>query len=137
MAVLPASHPLALKSKLSLEDLRVLPFLSCPPATISPSVEEALRSAGIDPFNHRMNCDTRNIMVDLNVIGSGMGFTLIPDYVQQIAPPTVAVRPLDCDPVPTIDLLAGFRKDNHSSSLAFLLSTLRQLFRSEPCAFRA
>jgi len=130
MAVLPASHPLALKSKLSLEDLRVLPFLSCPPATISPSVEKALRSAGIDPFNHRMNWDTRNIMVDLNVIGSGMGFTLVPDYVQQIAPPTVAVRPLDCDPVPTIDLLAGFRKDNHSPTLAFLLSTLRQLFRS-------
>jgi LysR family hca operon transcriptional activator len=61
MAVLPSAHPLAMKSKLSLQDLRALPFLFCPPATISPSVEKALRSAGIDPFNHRMNWDTRNI----------------------------------------------------------------------------
>ena len=130
MVGLPAAHPLANKPKLSLKELRCLRFISNPAVLLCPAVMSALRSAGIDPFTHNLPWDTRNIMVDLNVIGSGMGFTLLPDYVQQIAPPTVAIRPLDHDPILTIGLLAGYRKDNHSPALGFLLSTLRQLFES-------
>jgi LysR family hca operon transcriptional activator len=128
VVVLPSSHPLAEKTSLSLQDLRGLPFLANPPASLCPAIMEALISEGIDPFAHKVFWDTKNVMVDLNVIGSGLGFTLLPDYVQQIVPPTVTVRPLNCDPVPTIDLVAGFRRDNHSPALGYLLSLLRQCF---------
>jgi LysR family hca operon transcriptional activator len=128
MVVLPATHSLASKESLSLEDLRGLPFLANPPASICPAVVEALQLAGIDSLTHSLSWDTRNISVDLNLIGSGIGFTLCPDYVQQISPPTVAVRPLNLSPVPTIDLVAGYLRENHTHALSFLLSTLRQCF---------
>jgi LysR family hca operon transcriptional activator len=128
MVVLPSAHPLATKVSVSLEELRGLPFLSNPPASICPAVLEALQSAGIDSLTHKLSWDTRNVSVDLNVIGSGFGFTLLPDYVQQIIPPTVTVLPLNLSPVPTIDLVAGYLKDNHTPSLGFLLSALRQCF---------
>ena len=132
VVVLPGNHPLAERATLSLEELRELPFLSNPATAICPPVLEALRSARTDSITHKLEWNTWNISVDLNVIGSGLGFTLLPDYVQQIAPPSVAVRPLNCDPVPTIDLVAGFLKDNRSLALALLLSTMRQCFPLPP-----
>ncbi|MDR3762533.1 MAG: LysR substrate-binding domain-containing protein [Acidobacteriota bacterium] len=127
MVVLPASDPRARQESVALKDLRDLPFLSNPPSRLCPDVEKALAAEGIDPIAHHLNWDTRNIMVDLNVIGSGMGFTLVPDYVTQIAPPTVAVRPL-APYAPTIDLAVAYRKDNHAPALGFVLSILRQIF---------
>jgi LysR family hca operon transcriptional activator len=127
MLVLPAADPRAKKPRLKIEDIRDLPFLANPPASICPEVQSALLAAGIDPIAHRLNWDTKNVMIDLNVIASGLGFTLLPDYVKQIAPSSVAVRPLASN-APTIDLVAGYRKDNHAPSLGFVLAVLRQIF---------
>ena len=127
MVVLPAHDPRAAQESVALKELRDLPFLSNPPATISPDLQKALLAEGIDPIAHRLNWDTRNIMADLNVVGSGLGFTLLPDYVMKIAPPTVVVRPL-APYSPTIDLGVAYRKDNHAPALGFVLSVLRQIF---------
>jgi LysR family hca operon transcriptional activator len=128
MAVLPSSHPLAQKASVSFKELRGLPFLANPPSLICPAVMEALESAGIEPLTHKLTWDTRNVSVDLNVVGSGIGFTLCPDYVQQVIPPTVVVRPLNCNPVPTIDLVVGYLRENHAPALGFLLAVLKQCF---------
>jgi LysR family hca operon transcriptional activator len=134
--VLPASDPRASHSCLTLKDLRDLPFVANPPSSICPEVMQALAAEGIDPIAHRLNWDTKNVMVDLNVIGSGLGFTLLPEYVEQIAPPSVAVRAWAPKPA-KIDLLVGYRKDNHTPALGFVLAGLRQLFPGKCAAARS
>ena len=128
MVVLPSADPRANQESLSLKEIRDLPFLANPPASICPDLKKILQAEGIDPIAHRLTWDTQNIVVDLNVIGSGLGFTLLPEYVKQIAPPTVAVRPLS-PYSPSIDLMVGYRRDNHAPALGFVLSVLRQLFQ--------
>jgi len=128
VAVLPAQHALAKRKKVKLRELRSLPFMMNPPVSINDEVKNALKMAGVTDLTRRLEWDTRNVIVDLNLIGSGLGFTLLPDYVRQIAPPSCAVVDLDLASPMEIDLMVGYRRDNHSPMLNFLLATLRQCF---------
>jgi LysR family hca operon transcriptional activator len=128
VAVLPGDHGLAKREKVKLQELISLPFMMNPPVSISDEVKSALREAGVTELTRRLEWDTRNVIVDLNLIGSGLGFTLLPDYVRLIAPSSCAVVDLDLAAPLQIDLLVGYRRDNHSPMLNFLLATLRQCF---------
>ena len=113
---------------MKLQELSSLPFLMNPPVHINDEVKCALRKAGVTDLTRRLEWDTHNVVVDLNLIGSGLGFTLLPDYVRQIAPPSCAVVDLDLASPMEVDLMVGYRRDNHSPMLSFLLATLRQCF---------
>ena len=65
---------------------------------------------------------------------SGLGFSLEPDYVQQILPLTVVARPIDLDRLPEIELLVAYRKDDKLPALAVFLALLRECMvgHSEP-----
>jgi LysR family hca operon transcriptional activator len=128
VAVVPGNHALAKREKVKLKELISLPFMMNPPVSINDEVKRALRDAGVADLTRRLEWDTRNVIVDLNLVGSGLGFTLLPDYVRLIAPPSCVVVDLDLSAPMEVDLLVGYRRDNHSPMLNFLLATLRQCF---------
>jgi LysR family transcriptional regulator, hca operon transcriptional activator len=77
--------------------------------------------------------DTDNVLATLNTVGSGLGFSLLPDYVQSILPQTVVAGPLALEPEPEIDLLVAYRKDDRLPALQLFLSLLHE-FLPDPGA---
>jgi len=129
IVALPANHPLAKHKRVSVRSLVVLPLLqvarTTAPLLHDKSIEIAER-AGVT-FNSILPAD--NVLMSLSEVASGLGFCLLPDYVRQILPPNVILRPLDCDPEPEIPLVVAWRKDDRLPALAFFLSLLREQFR--------
>jgi LysR family hca operon transcriptional activator len=126
VAVVPESHALAKCKRIPLRSLAALPFIPVPvkraPA-FHDTVDRLAAQAGVhfQPLH-----EASGILAILNAVATGLGFTLLPDYVRQIAPATVAVRPLDVDPPPEIDLLVAYRKDNKLPARVSFLSLLRE-----------
>jgi DNA-binding transcriptional LysR family regulator len=62
----------------------------------------------------------------VNAVAAGLGFSLLPEYVQELLPRTVVARPLDLNPAPEVELFVAYRKDDRLPALAFFLSLLRE-----------
>jgi LysR family hca operon transcriptional activator len=125
VALVPASHALAKCKRIPLRSLATLPFIPVPLKQAPAFHDMVNRLAAQAGVHFQPLHETTGILADLNAVGAGLGFSFWPDYVQQIAPATVAVRPLDVDPPPEIDLLVAYRKDNKLPALASFLSLLR------------
>jgi LysR family transcriptional regulator, hca operon transcriptional activator len=62
----------------------------------------------------------------MSLVASTRGVAIIPAYVQNLMPWSVASRPLAGD-APTIDLAVGYSKTNRSPTLQLFLSRLDEL----------
>jgi LysR family hca operon transcriptional activator len=126
VAVLPAKEPLAKLERVPPAKLATLPYIS-PSSVQAPALHEHTNRVATQigvAIRSRIGADS--IWAGLNAVGSGAGFTLLPDYVYLIAPQTVRVVPLDMDPPPpAIELLLAYRSDDKLPALALFLSLLR------------
>jgi LysR family transcriptional regulator, hca operon transcriptional activator len=134
VAAVPARQEIARHERISVLDLAEIPFVQVARLN-APAVHDAARQiaaqAGVqfDPV-----LETDSVLGTLNAVGSGLGFSLLPDYVRQIAPDTVAVRPLACDPHPRIELMAAYHKDDRTPALEVFLGLLRAwIAENEAC----
>jgi LysR family transcriptional regulator, hca operon transcriptional activator len=92
----------------------------------APAVHDAARQIAARAQVHfNPVLETDNVLGTLNAVGSGMGFSLLPDYVLQISPPSVAVRALDLNPTPRLDLMVAYRQGDELPALAEFLTLLR------------
>jgi LysR family hca operon transcriptional activator len=125
VALVPASHALAKCKRIPVRSLATLPLI---PVSLkkAPAIHGIVnRLAARAGVHFQPLHEASGILAILSAVGTGLGFSLLPDYVHQIAPATVAVRPLEVDPPPEIDLLVAYRKDNKLPALACFLSLLR------------
>jgi len=126
VAVLPASHELAKMQRVSVTKLADLPLIQISRA-IAPAVHDAAdviaKQAGTQ---FKTLLETENLLTSLNAVASGLGFSLFAEYVEQILPKGVVARALDLDPVPELELLVAYRKDDRLPALGFFLSVLRE-----------
>jgi LysR family hca operon transcriptional activator len=125
MVVLPGNHRLAALRSISPSDLVGEPFV-----TVS-NTAPVLR-AGIDNFLKRSGIkitpahEADHLSMGMSLIASTGGVGLLPAYAQNFLPSSVTSRPLKGD-APTIDLVLGYKKSNHSPILKLLLSRLDEL----------
>jgi LysR family hca operon transcriptional activator len=130
VAVVPANHPFAAMERISLQTLSALPMIQVV-RTSAPALHDVAnqlaRQAGV---RFRVGLVTETVLATLNAVGSGLGFSLQPEYVKHIVPETVVAKPVDVDPIPQFELLMAYRKDNE---LPFLVSFLA-LLRSQAAA---
>lgn len=132
VAVIPTNHPLAKSKRLSIQALAAIPLIQVS-IKKAPAIHEiANRLAARAGVQFKTLLDTDGIMATLNAVGAGLGFSIVPEYVRQIAPPTVAVRALDVNPVPEIELLVAHRKDNRLPALIFFLNFLHECMGPKP-----
>lgn len=125
VAVLPADHPLAQQKRVSPEALSAMPLIQIS-REVAPAVHDAMIRTGHDAnVRFKTLLATENIMTTLIAVASGMGFTLLAAYVEDILPKNAVVRPLEMDRVPKLELLAAYRKDDPLPALAFFLQLLR------------
>ncbi len=125
VAVIPANHPLARQRRVAPKSLAGLPLIQLS-RSVAPAVHDVMvrisQAAGVQ---FRTLLVTENILTTLNAVASGMGFTLLAAYVEDILPKNVVVRPLEMEHVPQLELLAAYRKDDQLPALAFFLEILR------------
>ena len=124
MVLLPAAHPLAKLDRIPLDALDGEAFISSDPlysGKLYDVVEDYCAKHGL---RRNVVQIASNILLNLNLVGMGLGFALLPAYVSALTGESIRCRPLDRDP-PSIDLLMVCRADNHSPALGKLLELMR------------
>lgn len=136
---LPADHPLAAKSTITLQELAREKFISISGTALSISGEQPALRRTIDRFfkEHgiaiRPSYEVDNLGGVMSLIASTGGFALLPLYANVFLPRAVTTRPLD-EVGPRIDLSIAHRRANTSPVLKLFLSRLDQLAPDRPMA---
>lgn len=107
--VLPAHHALARRKKIPVKILDDLPCITME-RSLSPALHDATAALYRDA-RIRMHAvsSADNVLGHLQLVQEGLGFALLPDSISALLPPGVTFRPLDCDPVPTVSVVVGWR----------------------------
>ncbi|MBP6116474.1 MAG: DNA-binding transcriptional regulator HcaR [Neisseriaceae bacterium] len=125
--LLPHQHPLAAKANIDVQDLNHVDFVHSDPAysgLLYPLINQYFQD-----HNIRVNTvqNASNILLNLNLVGMGLGCTLLPAYTTAIISDRICVRPLN-PPPPPIDLLMVTRKDHNMPELKAFKALVNQQF---------
>jgi LysR family transcriptional regulator, hca operon transcriptional activator len=126
VAVIPQSWELAKLDRIPVQELAKMPLISISRA-VAPAVHDIVgviaERAGVQ---FQMRFCTENLLTSMNAVASGLGFCFFSAYVEEIVPKGVVTRPIDLDPVPQLDLLFAYRRDDTLSPLSNFLSIIRE-----------
>jgi LysR family hca operon transcriptional activator len=127
VAVLPSDHRLASEKSVAVAEIANAPFINV--SSTAPAlrivIDDCIRQAGlaITPAH-----EADNIAMAISLVASTRGFALLPRYVQNFLPWSVASRPIK-GKTPAIDLVIGYHKANASPILKLFLSKLDELIK--------
>jgi len=125
VVVLPSAHPLAKQKRIAPAQLSGEPFISTHPqfsGQVHSVVEAYCEAHGIE---RKVAQVATNILLNLNLVGMGLGYALLPAYVSSLTSSAICTRPLEGEP-PTIDLLMVSRKEPHAAELEALFELVRE-----------
>ncbi|WP_260863660.1 DNA-binding transcriptional regulator HcaR [Citrobacter sp. Marseille-Q6884] len=125
VAVLPVNHPLANEKAISAEQLHGVNFVSTDPAysgALAMIVKNWFQQQKSQPNIVQV---ATNILVTMNLVGMGLGVTLIPGYMNNFNTGQVVFRPIVGD-VPTIALLMAWKKGPIKPALADFIATVHE-----------
>ncbi|WP_337263417.1 MULTISPECIES: DNA-binding transcriptional regulator HcaR [unclassified Serratia (in: enterobacteria)] len=120
MVVMHVNHPLSQEPLLTPQHLDGENFISTDPAhsgALYLMVENYLAQHHSKPNTVQA---ATNILVTMNLVGMGLGMSIVPRYVCHFQSSSVVFRPLPAD-APQIELLMSWHKENHSPGLAQML----------------
>jgi LysR family hca operon transcriptional activator len=127
VVVLPSNHRLAKASRISIGMLDDLPCITFsrgafPLRNIVASLykQERMRIRSVQ--------EADSVLGHLNMVAAGLGFALLPEYVESILPRNVIVRQLDYNPVPSISLVAAYRTNDKLPALHAFMEMLDECF---------
>lgn len=126
VVVLPQDSPLAAMERVPVKELvkmKLIPISAGVAPAVHQMTQEIEQRGGV---KFQLGFLSENVMTSMNAVASGFGFCFFAAYVDEIVPKGVVTRPLDLDPVPQMDLLFAYRKDDHLSTLAKLVSLVRE-----------
>jgi LysR family hca operon transcriptional activator len=109
--LLPADHPATALEKVRLADLANTPFLQIEPlhaGGLFNIIDNYIRSQGQEL---RRAQNVENVLTLMSLVSMGQGFSILPDYAEQLVFRNVAMRPF-VGVTPAIDLAMVWRRDN-------------------------
>ena len=128
VVVLPSDHRLATRETINPRDLlgEIFVSVSDTAPVLRAVIDNYLKRSGINiaPVH-----EVDHLAMAMSLIASTRGVALLPAYAENFLPRSVTSRPLQGD-APTIDLVVGYNKENHSPILQLLLSRLDELVAS-------
>ena len=68
-----------------------------------------------------------NILLNVNLVGMGVGWSLVPSYVIPLLGDKILVKST-VEPLPTIGLYASYRKDRNNDAIELILKVLKEQF---------
>ena len=107
--MLPAHHPLARRKRVPVELLNDLPCITME-RSLAPGLYDAIASL-YRQAHIRMHAvsSADNVLGHLRLVQEGLGFALLPDSMGALLPPGVVMKPLQCDPVPTVSIAVAWK----------------------------
>lgn len=123
-AVLPATHPLALRTSLAPADLANEPFviLDLKQSRFANFLYQCCLGAGFKPLVRQQVIEVQTL---LSLVRADFGVALLPASLEQLAPAGVVFRHL-CPALPEVPLYVTYRADDKSPVLKLFLDTLRE-----------
>ncbi len=94
VAVLPANHPLATRKRISAAALRDEPFIYYPRTAGTRAFEKPLSLCEQHGFRPHIAQEASHWLTILQLIGAGLGVSIAPACVRQIASPEVVCLPI-------------------------------------------
>ncbi|MCO5089781.1 LysR family transcriptional regulator [Bosea sp. (in: a-proteobacteria)] len=122
----PADHPALRKPVITLAELADEPFIHYQSAAgdIFPQfVAPYCRRAGFEP---RFVADSDTTAVMLCLVAAHVGIAIVPSWVQHIAPPAIACRPIPEIPA-MVELTIAYQPDTASPFARAFVTTLKQI----------
>lgn len=116
VAVLPENHSLTKRAKVSLADLAETPFLQISPSHAGGLFDVIERRRAAEEVSLTSGQAVENVLTLMTLIGLGLGFSLLPDYAQQLVFRGVTTRPLK-GPEDRVDLAMAWRKADDFAEL--------------------
>jgi len=116
LVALPINHPLAALERIPVHMLSGEPFISTNPrfsGYLYDLVEEYCTRHNLVRNSVQI---ASNILLNLNLVGMGLGYSLLPAYVEKLVNKSVCCRPIDSEP-PMINLLMASRINNQSEGV--------------------
>ncbi|POR46296.1 LysR family hca operon transcriptional activator [Paraburkholderia eburnea] len=135
VVLLPSAHPLAKLPRIAPDKLNDQHFVGSDPrfsGKLHDLVETYFAAHGVRRNVVQL---ASNVLLNLNLVAMGLGYSLLPAYVSAMTSDLVCCRPLD-GASPLIDLLMVYRSANRSSALDHLVASVRT-FASRPFRDRA
>lgn len=120
LVLLPATHPLAKLDRIPPEKLNGEAFVSTDrqfAGRVHDVVENYFIKHGLQ---RNVTQVATNILLNLNLVGMGLGYAMLPAYVAALTNDSICCRPLDGEP-PYIDLLMVCRAGPRSPELSALI----------------
>ena len=131
VVVLAKTNPLSTSTSLSTDDIAEQPIVGYPKHA-RPILHEVLwnsfRQIGTQP---NIVCELIDKSTILQFVARGLGIALAPDWVRNIAPPSVTFVPFEPHDA-QIDLYLAFRKSGNSDSVNRFIKTVKTVSASEP-----
>jgi DNA-binding transcriptional LysR family regulator len=124
--MLPAHHPLARRKRVPVELLNDLPCITMD-RSLAPGLYDAIASF-YRQAHIRMHAvsSADNVLGHLRLVQEGLGFALLPDSMGALLPPGVVMKPLDCDPVPTVSIAVAWKSGNTSPLVRAFIDLVRK-----------
>jgi LysR family transcriptional regulator, hca operon transcriptional activator len=128
VVVLPGDHRLATRETINPRDLlgEIFVSVSDTAPVLRAVIDNYLKRSGMNiaPVH-----EADHLAMGMSLIASTQGWGLLPAYAENFLPRSLTSRPLQGD-APTIELVVGYNKENHSPILKLLLSRLDELVAS-------
>src|SRR5271156_2182759 len=123
--ILPSDHRLAALKTISLRDLVGEKFVTVSDTApvLRVVIDNYLKRSGV---NITPDHEADHIAMGMSLIASTRGVGLLPAYATNFLPSSLTSRPLKGE-TPTVELVLGYKKSNHSPILMLLLSRLDEL----------
>lgn len=125
VVLLPAAHPLAEKTAVTLTELSALPFVEVS-TPLKMELEQTFGPLNFKSLGASGSGERDSLFDQFSLVGSGLGFTILSDFVREFAPPSVAVRDLAVKPPPRTELYIAYRKHGRSAVLTEFLQALHR-----------
>ena len=123
--ILPGDHRLAALRAISPRDLVGETFVTVSDTApvLRVVIDNYLKRSGV---NITPDHEADHIAMGMSLIASTRGVGLLPAYATNFLPSSLTSRPLKGE-TPTVELVLGYKKSNHSPILMLLLSRLDEL----------
>ena len=125
VVVLPVDHPLAHEKEITAAQLDGVNFVSTDPAysgSLAPIVKAWFAQENSQPNIVQV---ATNILVTMNLVGMGLGVTLIPGYMNNFNTGQVVFRPIAGN-VPSIALLMAWKKGEMKPALRDFIAIVQE-----------
>lgn len=125
VVVMPVNHPLSKEPQLEPHHLDGENFISTDPAHSGALHQMVTTYLAQNHCQPKIVQAATNILVTMNLVGMGLGLSIVPRYVCHFQSSNVVFRPLPAS-APQIELLMAWHRENSSPALAQMIELVEE-----------